>query len=63
MEFVDFLQALRGALGRGCEIVVVPVTTEASGAATANQPGHVEVWRRKLARIGDPWLRIEEVRR
>jgi hypothetical protein len=51
-EFVDFVAALRDAIGDGKAIEVVPID------ATAQQLG---VWRSKLATTDDPWLSVREV--
>jgi hypothetical protein len=57
-EVLDFLRALRRALGEGPAVVVVPVGADASDRPTAPQPRHRDVWRRAVATVGDPWLRV-----
>jgi hypothetical protein len=60
MEFVDFLKALRAKLsGESAEIIVLPVGLDSSetGLAPAT-PSQLKLWRDKLARIGDPSLRV-----
>ncbi|NBC11111.1 MAG: DUF2868 domain-containing protein [Planctomycetes bacterium] len=51
-ELLDFLRALREALGDGVEVTVLPV-----GEATAGQRA---AWPRRLATLRDPWLRVVE---
>jgi len=57
-EVLDFLRELRRAMGDGTPIVVVPVGADADGRATAPQPRHRDIWRRAVATVGDPWLRV-----
>ncbi len=58
LEFVDFVQAMRRVLGSGPEIVVYPLATSDAGALVPGDDAHVDVWRRQLGRVGDPWLRV-----
>jgi len=51
-ELLDFLRELRGALGEGAEVTVLPV-----GEATAGQRA---AWPRRLATLRDPWLGVVE---
>jgi hypothetical protein len=63
LEFIDFAQALRRALGEGRAIVVFPVAADAAGSPRSRAAAHVDVWRRRLGRVGDPWLRVAELDR
>lgn len=54
LELADFLREARRALGRERLIVVQPVGEEGS----APGPAQVDMWRRSLQRVGDPWLRV-----
>lgn len=47
LEFLDFVKDLRAAVGDGRAIEVQPVGD-----------GHRSVWQKKLAGVGDPWLRM-----
>lgn len=47
LDVLDFLRDLRGAMGDGDAIEVMPVGD-----------GDREVWKKKLATVGDPWLRL-----
>ncbi|MEM1109792.1 MAG: DUF2868 domain-containing protein [Planctomycetota bacterium] len=47
LEFLDFLGDLRSALGDGTPIEVLPVGE-----------GDWAVWQKKLASVGDPWMRL-----
>ncbi len=62
LEFIDFAQALRRSLGDGVAILVFPVAPAESGGLDAGAAAQLEVWRRRLSRVGDPWLRVMEPR-
>lgn len=57
-ELLDFLRDLRGAVGDGRTVNVLPVGADAAGAPAVAEPRHRDLWRRALARAGDPWLRV-----
>jgi len=57
-EFIDFVQDLRKGLKPGVAIVVIPIADDGAGAAVGANAPQVEVWRRRVARAGDPWLRV-----
>jgi hypothetical protein len=50
-EFIDFVRELRRVIGDGKTIEVVPVDAT---------PRQLDVWRSKLATVGDPWLSVRE---
>ena len=57
LDFVDFVVALRQAIGDGRQITVLPVGLErAAGRAPA--PLELAAWRDTLQRVGDPWLSV-----
>lgn len=59
MEFNDFVQALRGSIDSvAAEIVVLPVGLEHDGRLAPATPSQLSLWRNKLARVGDPSLRV-----
>lgn len=60
-EINDFLEQLRSAMGKGRSILVLPV---AIGGGTPEQPSDADggIWQRRIARIGDPWLRVIELK-
>lgn len=58
MEFVDFVRNLRAAIGAGRTIMVLPVVSNDSQQLTAGDPHQIQVWRRRLAGLGDPWLHV-----
>lgn len=62
LEFVDFLGDLRGALGAGRPIVVLPVGV-AGGEAAPPEPGDALQWQRRLDAAGDPWLSVLAISR
>ncbi len=60
MEFLDFVTTLRGALpGKTTPIVVLPVGLDLDGGdfPTASD-AQIKLWRDKLDRMGDPYLRV-----
>jgi len=67
LEFVDFIQSLRRPLGSRCEITIVPVGVRTDGTLEPATRTHLEVWRRRMLQVGDPWLQVvgmpEEVSR
>lgn len=59
MEFIDFVQALRRAIdSAAAEIVVLPVGLDHDERLGPATPAQLSVWRNKLARVGDPSLRV-----
>ncbi len=61
LEFIDFVKALRGQLaGDRAEIVVLPVGLDSDSHVGLNaaSPAQLKLWRDKLARLGDPSLRV-----
>lgn len=58
LEFGDFLKTLRGAVGRGTMILVLPLGLDAGVALAPAAPAQFRLWRDKLAASGDPWLRV-----
>ena len=60
MEFVDFVKALRTKISaESAEIVVLPVGLEPAVAGLGRAtPAQFKLWREKLARVGDPSLRV-----
>lgn len=61
LEFIDFVEALRRKLGDGAAIIVFPLVRDERGAPVEHAAAHLEVWRRKLGQVGDPWLRVAEL--
>jgi hypothetical protein len=57
-EVLDFLTALRRASRPDRSLLVAPLGTTPTGAPAAADPAQLDVWRRTLARAGDPWLRV-----
>ena len=55
LEFLDFVAALRRALGSDASIIVAPVAESAS----AVEPQHRETWARAIGRLADPHLYLE----
>jgi hypothetical protein len=57
-EFLDFLGELRAAFPDRTPIVVAPL-----GMVNAPPDGtHLDMWRKGLQHLGDPWLSVEQVR-
>jgi hypothetical protein len=63
MEFIDFVRVLRHALGDGRSIVVLPVGIETGSRLHPAEDGQLEIWERKIAQVGDPWLRVGSIAR
>ena len=61
MEFVDFARLLRHALGEGRSIVVLPVGIDTGSRLHPAEDGQMEIWRRKISQVGDPWLRVGSI--
>ncbi len=55
LEFLDFVAALRRALGVEASIIVAPVAE----SAAAVEPQHRETWARAIGRLADPHLYLE----
>jgi len=53
-EFLDFVSDLRRAIGDGRSINVAPVDADSE---------QKDVWQKRLATLGDPWLAVRDVRR
>jgi hypothetical protein len=59
LEVVDFLGALRRAIGEGARIVVLPIALSPQALAAQVYQQQCDIWQRKLATVGDPWLRVQ----
>ena len=55
----NFLGELRGKLGDGVPLVVLLVELDEASAPIAPEGADLRQWTRKLAGLGDPWLRVE----
>ena len=59
MEFIDFVVALRAAdQGVHTAVLVLPVGLAEGDPLPVATAAQIQVWRRKLASVGDPWLRV-----
>jgi len=58
-DYVDLLRRLRGVIGERAPLVVLPCEIGVDGRAIAVEPPHLALWRRRLATLADPWLRVE----
>lgn len=67
LELLDFARALRQRSDAGHDVVIIPMATTVEGHPMPAEPAHFEVWRKRVVKTGDPWLRIgampEEVAR
>lgn len=61
LEVVDFLGALRRAIGEGERIVVLPIAMSSQTLASHVYEQQCDIWQRKLATVGDPWLRVQSL--
>ena len=60
LEVIDFLCALRRALGEGERIVVLPIAMSPEALAAPVYQQQCNIWQRKLT-VGDPWLRVQSL--
>lgn len=58
LEFLDFVRELRAALDERAAIAVVPVALDARGQLVETPESDLAQWRKRLARLGDPWLSV-----
>ncbi len=58
-EYLDFLTHMRKQLGEGVLIVVLLFHRDQQGAAVTPTGQDLEIWRRCLATLGDPWLAVQ----
>jgi hypothetical protein len=58
-DSLNFVRAVRTALGAGRPIVVVLADAGADGAFADAEPEEHAIWRRSLAGLGDPHLWLE----
>jgi hypothetical protein len=61
-EFLDFLGELRAALPGSTPIVVAPLGMGDRPGRTGPEEAHLDMWRKGLMPLGDPWLSIEPLR-
>lgn len=61
MDFIDFVRLLRHTLGEGRSIVVLPVGIDTGSRLHPAEGGQMEIWRRKISQVGDPWLRVGSI--
>ena len=59
LEVLEFLRALRQAVGDRVAVRVCPVSRDAEGRVVSDDPEHLSQWTRRVRTIGDPWLRVE----
>ena len=59
LDVVDFLCALRRAIGEGQRIVLLPIAMSPQALASHVYQQQCDIWQRKLATVGDPWLRVQ----
>jgi hypothetical protein len=58
-EYVDLLTRLREILGSGSMIVVLLYHRDQGGSPVPPSAVDLEIWRRQLSTVGDPWLAVE----
>ena len=61
LEVIDFLCALRRAIGAGERIVVLPIAMSPQALAAHVYQQQCAIWQRQLATMGDPWLRVQSL--
>jgi hypothetical protein len=60
-DYQDFIRELRQALGRSTPICVLLFDRDGAGRAVTARPVAAQIWRGKLAELGDPWLRVDSL--
>lgn len=63
MDLMDFLKTLRLALPEKTPIRILPVQATSGGPLLSGSGKDLEVWKRKIAAEGDPWLRVSTLSR
>jgi len=58
MELVDFLKQLRASATNATPIIIVPAGVGSEALIADGTPDQVEIWKRKIAGLGDPWLEV-----
>ena len=61
LEVVDFLCQLRREIGPGQRLVVLPIAMSPQAIASHAYQQQCDIWQRKLATMGDPWLRVQSL--
>jgi len=61
-EFLDFLGELRAALPGGTPIVAAPLGMDSGPGPGLPGEAHLDMWRKGLLHLGDPWLSVEQPR-
>jgi hypothetical protein len=61
LEVVDFLGKLRRDIGPGQRLVVLPVAMSPQAVTSKAYQQQCDIWQRKLATLGDPWLRVQSI--
>jgi hypothetical protein len=56
LDFLDFLEALRTALGPERLITIIPISLNHKHDLAPADPNNLDVWRKKLQSLGDPRL-------
>ncbi|BAW80820.1 hypothetical conserved protein [Candidatus Nitrosoglobus terrae] len=62
LDFLDFLEALRTALGLERIVMVVPVSFDDKRNLVSTDPKDLDIWRQKLQSLGDPRLAFQPLK-
>jgi len=60
-DYIDFISALRKALGRNRPICVLLYDRDAEGRTVAARLSAARIWQDRLGQLGDPWLRVDSL--
>jgi hypothetical protein len=60
-DYIDFVGELRRVLGKGRPVVLALCNRGEDGALLPADSAQCTQWRRRLAELGDPWLRVESL--
>lgn len=58
-DYVDLLRRLRDVIGERAPLIVLPCELGVDGRGIAVDASHLSLWRRRLASLADPWLRVD----
>ena len=61
LDFMDFITALRHAVGEQRRIAVTPVAQDTAGRVLTGRPQDLETWRTQISKLSDPATFVQRV--